>query len=42
MEHWSVDARYWDTTLSDTECTVLSGIERGCDARVVGTLKAVF
>jgi uncharacterized protein (TIGR02001 family) len=42
MDHWSVDARYWDTSLSETECTVLSGIRSGCDERVVGTLKAVF
>ncbi|HEX2447470.1 MAG TPA: TorF family putative porin [Methyloceanibacter sp.] len=42
MEHWSVDARYWDTDLSDTGCSILSGIRNGCDERVVGTLKAVF
>jgi uncharacterized protein (TIGR02001 family) len=42
MDHWSVDARYWDTTLSDTDCIPLSGAGNGCDARVVGTLKAVF
>ena len=42
LEHWSVDARYWDTTLSDTECVVVSGILTGCDERVVGTVKAVF
>ena len=42
MEHWSVDARYWDTDLSDTGCVILSGIQNGCDERVVGTLKAVF
>jgi uncharacterized protein (TIGR02001 family) len=42
MNNFSVDARYWDTTLSDTECIPLSGIRNGCDERVVGTLKAVF
>ena len=42
LEHWSVDARYWDTSLSDTECVPISGILSGCDERVVGTLKAVF
>jgi uncharacterized protein (TIGR02001 family) len=42
MNNFSVDARYWDTTLSDTGCLALSLIENGCDERVVGTLKAVF
>jgi uncharacterized protein (TIGR02001 family) len=43
MEHWSVDVRYWDTTYSDAECLVEQGFDRhGCDATVVGTLKAVF
>jgi uncharacterized protein (TIGR02001 family) len=42
MEHWSVDARYWDTDLSDADCIPLSGFKSGCDARVVGTVKAVF
>jgi uncharacterized protein (TIGR02001 family) len=42
MDHWSLDARYWDTSLSDTDCIPLSGTQNGCDARVVGTLKAVF
>ena len=37
MDHWSADVRYWDTDLSG--CT--SGLF-SCDARVVGTVKAVF
>jgi uncharacterized protein (TIGR02001 family) len=42
MEHWSADVRYWDTDYSDTDCFVNSGVRSGCDARVVGTIKAVF
>jgi uncharacterized protein (TIGR02001 family) len=44
MEHWSVDVRYWDTDLSDAGCFTLSTYPGGseCDARVVGSLKAVF
>jgi uncharacterized protein (TIGR02001 family) len=44
MEHWSVDVRYWDTDLSDTGCSLLVTYTSGseCDARVVGSLKAVF
>jgi uncharacterized protein (TIGR02001 family) len=42
MEHWSVDARYYDTDYNDAECLVNSGGRSNCDARVVGTVKAVF
>jgi uncharacterized protein (TIGR02001 family) len=44
MEHWSVDVRYWDTDLSTAGCFTLTtyNSDSGCDARVVGTLKAVF
>jgi uncharacterized protein (TIGR02001 family) len=44
MEHWSVDVRYWDTDLSATGCSLLVTYPGGseCDARVVGSLKAVF
>jgi uncharacterized protein (TIGR02001 family) len=42
MEHWSVDARYWDTDLNDFDCAALSGVAHVCDGRVVGTVKAVF
>lgn len=43
MEHWSVDARYWDTDYSDAECFTYVGFPGShCDARVVGTVKAVF
>jgi uncharacterized protein (TIGR02001 family) len=42
MEHWSADVRYWDTDYNGTECAIQSGGRDNCDARVVGTLKAVF
>jgi uncharacterized protein (TIGR02001 family) len=43
MDHWSVDVRYWDTSLSDTECLTFTAVSSSlCDARAVGTLKAVF
>jgi hypothetical protein len=44
MEHFSADIRYWDTNLSDAGCFTLSTYPDGseCDARVVGSLKAVF
>jgi uncharacterized protein (TIGR02001 family) len=42
MDHWSVDVRYWDTTYSEAECFTNTGVRSACDARVVGTLKAVF
>jgi uncharacterized protein (TIGR02001 family) len=44
MEHFSADVRYWDTDLSATGCSLLVTYPGGseCDARVVGTLKAVF
>jgi uncharacterized protein (TIGR02001 family) len=42
MEHWSVDVRYHDTDYSDAECLVNSGGRSNCDARAVGTVKAVF
>ena len=42
MEHWSLDVRYWDTDLNDADCITYTGARSSCDARVVGTLKAVF
>ena len=42
MTNFSVDARYYDTNYNDTECLAQSGARNNCDARVVGTLKAVF
>lgn len=42
MENWSADVRYWDTDYSEAECFVQSGGRSFCDARVVGTVKAVF
>jgi uncharacterized protein (TIGR02001 family) len=32
------DVRYWDTNLSEDECEFRSGIQHGCDARIVGTV----
>lgn len=32
------DVRYWDTDLSEDECEFRSGIQHGCDARIVGTV----
>ena len=32
------DLRYWDTDLSEDECLSRSGIQHGCDARIVGTV----
>jgi uncharacterized protein (TIGR02001 family) len=42
MEHWSADVRYWDTDASSTVCSAYSFLPDNCDARVVGTIKAVF
>ena len=43
MEHWSVDVRYYDTDLSDADCLAFTAVATDlCDARAVGTLKAVF
>lgn len=42
MDHWSVDVRYYDTDLSTADCLAFSGFKNNCDARAVGTLKAVF
>jgi uncharacterized protein (TIGR02001 family) len=46
-EHYSFDVRYYDTDLSETDCSTLTSnadsLGRGnCDARAVGMLKAVF
>ena len=32
------DVRYWDTNLSGQGCVARSGLEDGCDARVVGSI----
>ena len=42
MDHWSIDARYYDTNYNDAQCLAQSGAQNNCDARAVGTLKAVF
>jgi uncharacterized protein (TIGR02001 family) len=43
MQNWSADVRYHDTDLSDGECFAFTAVSRhNCDARVVGTIKAVF
>jgi uncharacterized protein (TIGR02001 family) len=42
MNNFSVDVRYYDTDYSETECFIQSGARPNCDARAVGTLKAVF
>jgi uncharacterized protein (TIGR02001 family) len=43
MEHWSADVRYWDTDFSKAECLTFTAVSaNNCDARVVGTLKAVY
>ena len=42
MEHWSADVRYFDTDYSEAECFIQSGGFGNCDARVVGTIKAVY
>jgi uncharacterized protein (TIGR02001 family) len=42
MEHWSADVRYFDTDYSDADCVINSGGPSNCDARVVGTIKAVY
>src|SRR5262245_40897923 len=47
MDHYSFDIRYWDTDYSKTECSINSANAdsngfNNCDARAVGTLKAVF
>jgi uncharacterized protein (TIGR02001 family) len=46
-ERYSIDVRYWDTDYSETECSIQSSNadsngRHNCDARAVGTLKAVF
>jgi uncharacterized protein (TIGR02001 family) len=42
MEHWSADVRYWDTDASTTVCQLYAFFTENCDARVVGSVKAVF
>jgi uncharacterized protein (TIGR02001 family) len=42
MEHWSADVRYHDTDYGQADCLSLIGDRGSCDARVVGTLKAVY
>jgi hypothetical protein len=43
LEHWSLDARYYDTDYSEEECFANTGIGRhDCDARAVGALKVTF
>lgn len=42
LDHWSADIRYWDTDYSDAECVTNIGITDGCNARVVGSVKATF
>jgi uncharacterized protein (TIGR02001 family) len=32
------DLRYWDTDLSEDECVSRSGIQHGCDTRIVATI----
>jgi uncharacterized protein (TIGR02001 family) len=34
----TIDVRYWDTDLSDSQCVVRSGFASGCDSRIVATL----
>jgi uncharacterized protein (TIGR02001 family) len=42
MTNFSIDARYYDTDYDEAECFIQSGGRNNCDARAVGTLKAVF
>jgi uncharacterized protein (TIGR02001 family) len=42
LEHWSLDARYYDTDYSEDECFANSGGRNNCDARAVGALKVTF
>lgn len=42
LERWSADVRYWDTDASDATCVAFASFASNCDARVVGTVKAVF
>ena len=43
LENWSADIRYWDTDVNDAGCVNDFALGRDqCDARVVGTIKAVF
>jgi uncharacterized protein (TIGR02001 family) len=42
LEHWSLDARYYDTDYSEEECFINSGGRNNCDARAVGALKVTF
>jgi uncharacterized protein (TIGR02001 family) len=43
MEHWSADVRYYDTDLGTASCLTFTAVSGNlCDARVVGTIKAVF
>jgi uncharacterized protein (TIGR02001 family) len=41
-EHYSFDIRYYDTDYNEDQCFIQSGGRNNCDARAVGTLKAVF
>jgi uncharacterized protein (TIGR02001 family) len=46
MNNFSADIRYYDTDYSETDCGTyigtVSGRSSNCDARAVGTIKAVF
>jgi len=42
LQHWSLDARYYDTDYDENECFVNSGGRNNCDARAVGALKVTF
>jgi uncharacterized protein (TIGR02001 family) len=42
LERWSADVRYYDTDYDEAQCFAQSGGRDNCDARVVGTVKAVF
>jgi uncharacterized protein (TIGR02001 family) len=42
LDHWSADVRYYDTDYNDAQCLAQSGGAHNCDARAVGTIKAIF
>jgi uncharacterized protein (TIGR02001 family) len=42
LEKWSVDLRYWDSSLDD-DCDNLTGLTNSvCDSRIVGSVKYTF
>lgn len=42
LDRWAADLRYWDSDLSDAECTAFVGVANNCDSRLVGSISVAF